>query len=260
MYHLTSKLVIYRDLPKDSILLRLADIYKDFDSEGYDVTELTDRVLTEISRILETATHYGFNGNLWRNYLAYILATTETPFTLVCEKNPAAQGSVNVFAKNDLEIFRKLAEFDFAPLEKAIGFDCFSVIRDYKAVAKKERIYNKSVSAKVQELSCSLEKAESADDMLSVVTDFYGRYGVGMYGLNKAFRVSPQIDVTGELMEPITTTGDMRLTDIIGYESQKRRLQENTEAFVEGRKANNVLLFGDAGGIRLSLRLCCLPV
>ena len=247
MYHLTSKLVIYRDLPKDSILLRLADIYKDFDSEGYDVTELTDRVLTEISRILETATHYGFNGNLWRNYLAYILATTETPFTLVCEKNPAALGSVNVFAKNDLEIFRKLAEFDFAPLEKAIGIDCFSVIRDYKAVAKKERIYNKSVSAKVQELSCSLEKAESADDMLSVVTDFYGRYGVGMYGLNKAFRVSPQIDVTGELMEPITTTGDMRLTDIIGYESQKRRLQENTEAFVEGRKANNVLLFGDAG-------------
>ncbi len=247
MYHLTSKLVIYRDLPKDSILFRLAEIYRDFDSEGYDVTELTDRILTELSRLLETATRYGFNGNLWRNYLAYILATTETPFTLVCEKNPAAEGSVNVFAKNDLEIFRKLAEFDFHPLEKAIGMDCFSVIKNYDAVAKKERIYNKSVSDKVQELSISLEKAESADDMLRIVTDFYSHYGVGMYGLNKAFRVSPQIDVTGELLEPITTTGDMRLNDIIGYESQKRRLKENTEAFVEGRKANNVLLFGDAG-------------
>ncbi len=154
---------------------------------------------------------------------------------------------MNVFAKNDLEIFRKLAEFDFHPLEKAIGMDCFSVIKNYDAVAKKERIYNKSVSDKVQELSISLEKAESADDMLRIVTDFYSHYGVGMYGLNKAFRVSPQIDVTGELLEPITTTGDMRLTDIIGYESQKRRLKENTEAFVEGRKANNVLLFGDAG-------------
>ena len=29
--------------------------------------------------------------------------------------------------------------------------------------------------------------------------------------------------------------------------SRKRNLLENTEAFVEGRKANNVLLFGDSG-------------
>ncbi|MBR3457914.1 MAG: ATP-binding protein, partial [Selenomonadaceae bacterium] len=49
------------------------------------------------------------------------------------------------------------------------------------------------------------------------------------------------------LLEPITTTGDMRLSDIIGYESQKARLRENTEAFVSGRRANNVLLYGDAG-------------
>lgn len=28
---------------------------------------------------------------------------------------------------------------------------------------------------------------------------------------------------------------------------QKQKLVENTEAFVEGRKANNVLLFGDSG-------------
>ena len=37
------------------------------------------------------------------------------------------------------------------------------------------------------------------------------------------------------------------LDDLIGYELQKKKLAENTEAFVEGRKANNVLLFGDSG-------------
>ena len=37
------------------------------------------------------------------------------------------------------------------------------------------------------------------------------------------------------------------LDDLIGYEQQKQKLIENTEAFVAGRKANNVLLFGDAG-------------
>ena len=33
----------------------------------------------------------------------------------------------------------------------------------------------------------------------------------------------------------------------MGYEIQKKKLIDNTEAFVEGRKANNCLLFGDSG-------------
>ncbi len=34
---------------------------------------------------------------------------------------------------------------------------------------------------------------------------------------------------------------------LIGYEIQKQKIIENTEAFVAGRKANNALLFGDSG-------------
>ena len=37
------------------------------------------------------------------------------------------------------------------------------------------------------------------------------------------------------------------LDDLIGYEIQKKKLVDNTKAFVEGRAANNVLLFGDSG-------------
>ena len=33
----------------------------------------------------------------------------------------------------------------------------------------------------------------------------------------------------------------------MGYESAKKKLVDNTEAFVKGRRANNCLLFGDAG-------------
>lgn len=34
---------------------------------------------------------------------------------------------------------------------------------------------------------------------------------------------------------------------MIGYESAKKKLTDNTEAFVNGKQANNCLLFGDAG-------------
>lgn len=37
------------------------------------------------------------------------------------------------------------------------------------------------------------------------------------------------------------------LDDLVGYEIQKKKLVDNTKAFVEGKKANNVLLFGDSG-------------
>lgn len=247
MYHLTSKLIIYRNIGRDSILFQLSDICRALDKGKKSPDVLDGRVLTQINRLLDLATRYGFNGNLWHNYLAFLLAMTETPFTLVCEKHGASEGSVQRFAKSDMEVFRQLLDYDFSSLENALGLDCFHVIEQYQAVEKKEQIYNKSVSEKVQELSSSIEKAKTGEEMFSIVTEFYGHYGVGMFGLNKAFRISPNRETTGELLEAITTTGDMQLDDLIGYESQKKRLVENTEAFVSGRKANNVLLYGDAG-------------
>ncbi|SDP66675.1 ATP-binding protein [Selenomonas ruminantium] len=247
MYNLTAGLVIYRNFPKDAILWRLADICQSFQAEAYETAELRGLVLTEVNRLLDVATRYGFDGNLWHCYLAFLLASSEAPFTLVCEKRRAVEGSVQAFAENDFYIFKRLWDYDFSPLEKSLGLNCFSIISDYQAVAKPAQIYNKSVSEKVRELTLSIDGAKDASAMYKVVTDFYAKYGVGMLGLNKAFRVSPEIEVTGQLLEPITTTGDIRLTDIVGYESQKARLAANTEAFVQGRKANNVLLFGDAG-------------
>ena len=46
---------------------------------------------------------------------------------------------------------------------------------------------------------------------------------------------------------PITNTYHVLLDDLVGYEIQKKKLIDNTRAFVEGRSANNCLLFGDSG-------------
>ena len=46
---------------------------------------------------------------------------------------------------------------------------------------------------------------------------------------------------------PITNTENVRLSDIVGYERQKRELIKNTETFANGGKSNNCLLYGDAG-------------
>lgn len=246
MYRLISKLVIYRNAGEDSILFRLADICQQFYTGEYIKENLITEIYIEINRLLDIATCYGFDKNLWHNYLAFILAMSENPFTLVSEKTGANEGTVNVFANGDFLIFKKLFDYDFSEIENALGINCFSIILDYKAVVKSGQISNKSVSEKVQELSEAIEDANDEKQIYNIVTGFYKKYGVGKFGLNKAFRVSYN-EKTGEVLSPITSTGNMTLDDIIGYESQKKKLVENTEAFLNGRAANNVLLFGDAG-------------
>lgn len=194
---------------------------------------------------MEVATDYGFDKNLWHNYLTFYLITNENPFSLTCEKVGANDGSVNEFAKNDFKVFMNLFNYDFRPIEAALGINCFSLISDYKAIVKKELMYNKNVSEKVQALSLKLETAKDENEFFNYVTDFYKAYGVGMFGLNKAFRVIGGDN--GVTFTPINNMDKVMLNDLIGYEIQKKKLVENTEAFVQGRKANNALLFGDSG-------------
>ncbi|MCM1497536.1 MAG: ATP-binding protein [Clostridium sp.] len=268
MYKQVSKLIVYRDLGEDSILKRLAGIFEDFDwykenvlgsSSAFSASKLEEmkdkkhisreslitRIYGEIKRLLDLATDYGFDDNLWHNYLTFLMITNENSFSLTSEKVGANEGSVNHFARNDFKIFKALFDYNFYEIERELGIDCFSTISDYQAIGKKERMYNYNVSAKVRALSKRLEKCDDEEGFFREITAFYADYGVGMFGLNKAFRIRN----VGEQVEiyPINNTENVVLNDLVGYALQKKKLIDNTEAFVAGRPANNCLLFGDSG-------------
>lgn len=247
MNHIVSKLIIYGDLAKDSILMQLADICKNAKEHTQSKDELITRVYKQIKRILEVSTDYAFDKNLWHNYLTFLLITDENPFSITCEKIGANDGSVNYFAKNDFRAFKALFDYDFTWLEEELGIDCFSHISNYKAIGKPELMYNKNVSEKVRALSEQLETAKDENDFFNYVTEFYKAYGVGMFGLNKAFRIQAEDGKGGVILKPINNMDKVMLDDLIGYEIQKKKLVDNTKAFVEGRKANNALLYGDSG-------------
>ncbi len=246
MDHIISKLLIYGDMPEDSILMQMGDICRSAREHIQSRDELVTRCFRQIKRILEVATDYGFDKNLWHNYLTFLLMTDENPFSLTCEKMGARDGSVNFFAKNDFRAFLALFNYDFGWLEKELGIDCFSRISHYKSIGKPELMYNKNVSEKVQALSEKLEQAENEEKFFEGVTGFYRDFGVGMFGLNKAFRISSSED-GHVIFHAINNMDRVMLDDLVGYEIQKKKLVDNTKAFVEGRKANNCLLFGDSG-------------
>ncbi len=246
MYKEVSNLIIYGDMDNNAILMQLADIFRKFENGGSSKAELTGLIYTQVKHILSVATDYGFDGNLWQNYLTFLLITTENPFSITCEKVGASDGSVNTFALNDFHNYRVLFHYDFTEIERELGIDCFSILTNYKAICKKELMYNANVSEKVQALSKKLAEADSDEKFFEAVTGFYKDYGVGMFGLNKAFRISNNPDGSVKF-NPINNMDKVTLDDLVGYEIQKKKLVDNTEAFVAGRKANNCLLFGDSG-------------
>ena len=246
MYRETSKLLLYSNLGEDSILLRLSEIFFDWEQQKCEKSALIRRIYVEIKRILDLATTYGFNTNLWHNYLTFVLITNENSFSLTCERVGASEGSVNHFARADFRIFKNLFDFDFGPIERDLGIDCFSVLSNYQAIPKKAQMYYRNVSEVVRALSAAIEQAKDENEIFDLVTAHYRDCGVGMFGLNRAFRIRPAENGGVEFCA-INNIDSVVLSDLIGYEYQKKELRGNTEAFVSGRSCNNMLLYGDAG-------------
>ena len=247
MYREISKLIMYGNMDRDCILYRVGDIFRRFDEAADSDSALIEDIYTQVKRILILSTDYGFDKNLWQCYLAFYMVNDENPFSLTCEKVGASDGSVNHFAKNDFEVFMKLFHFDFSEIESKLGIDCFSYLSDYKAIGKPELMYNQNVSEKIIALRDKLDAAANVDEFFDIITTFYKDYGVGMFGLNKAFRLSDREEGQDIELHAINNMDKVVLDDLVGYEIQKKKLIDNTKAFVEGKKANNVLLYGDSG-------------
>ena len=68
------------------------------------------------------------------------------------------------------------------------------------------------------------------------------KYGYGIFSSRCMFRLTDE----GEI-EPIVSADKIGVGQFIGYEEERGKVIDNTQAFVDGRPAANVLLCGDAG-------------
>lgn len=245
MYQSFSNLLLFSDLGEGSILENLSNLMRSWEEKSLQKADLRRGIMVEIKRLLDLATQYGFDHNLWHNYLTFLLMTNENSFTRSCERVGAESGSVHHFARGDAGIFRELFHFDFRVIEEDLGLDCFTTICNYQSLPKRAIQYNRSVSEKVQKLSLALSETADAEAFYTVLTAHYKAVGVGMFGLNPAFRILRKGDALDFL--PIHNMDSKSLDELVGYELQKEKLRQNTEGFLEGRNANNVLLYGDSG-------------
>lgn len=241
----TKELMLYKHMEHEELLRDMTFLMENCDSDYYNKEDMAGLLFECVNELLELAAGYGFEGNLWHNYLTFLLVNDENAYSTECEIVGEIEGSINTITLHDFEIFRELFAYDFTILEKALGVNCLSVLMHYENVKGHGKVFNKRIRDRICELSEKLGTCENAEEFKCTMTQFYKEFGVGKFGLHKAFRI--EHTEAGADIVPITKIAHVHLDDLVGYEIAKKKLIENTEAFVKGKKANNCLLFGDAG-------------
>ena len=238
------ELILYRDLENGQILLDMTWILEHLEKKEQ-ISEVRDRFFSCMHDLVELAGNYGFENNLWHNYLTFLLVNNENIFSTACEIRGVTEGSLLSLARHDFAIFRELFACDFTELERMLQAGVFEEFLHYARTESTGKLFNRRIRDRICELSDQLANAETLEAFTEYMVSFYKEFGVGKLGLHKAFRVAHAGDDVQ--IEPITNIAHVKLEDLVGYELQKKKLIDNTEAFVEGRSANNCLLFGDAG-------------
>lgn len=236
--------ILYRDFEQGELLEKMTMLMEDI-SHPKVLYGKDGEYFACIHQLVEMAGTYGFAGNLWHDYLTYLLVNHENAFSTACEIVGPVEGTINAFAMHDFEIFKQLYDFDLKELEKIYPSVDSSLITDYQNINEGSKVFNKRIRDRICTLAQKLAKAESTEEFMDDMVQFYKEFGVGKLGLHKAFRIDGT--VTPARIVPITNIAHVYLDDLVGYEIAKKKLIDNTEAFVQGRPANNCLLFGDAG-------------
>ncbi len=241
------ELIIYRNLENSEVLENIAELSrkakgcKTFD----ELSILKSDLFAAVHSLVDLANTYGFEKNLWQNYLTLLLVNSENAFSRACEIKGIENGTLLQMAMHDFLIFRELFSYDFSDLEKVADRSVFEMILSYHSIEGCGNAFNKRIRNCICQLSKNLAQSKSIGEFSKHIIDFYRHFGVGKLGLHKAFRVDRS--EKGVEIVPIANIAHVNLDDLVGYESAKQQLIENTEAFLQGKRANNCLLFGDAG-------------
>lgn len=206
------------EAPADSMIVRLSTAFSSDDT--LEIHILFHELITDAFR-----NNYA-SGNIWQNYLTHFVLSNENFFSLACERRDPPQGTLRDIALRDFEVVMRLFQLDNEHMRYIDNFTGDS-----------------SNLSPVCEISKAIAESHSSRKIFDIVTNWYKRHGVGYFATRKAFRY----DGGKFIPLPNENVGNVTLSDLVGYEAQKSALRENTEAFISGRPANNVLLYGDGG-------------
>ncbi|HWQ73705.1 MAG TPA: ATP-binding protein [Syntrophomonas sp.] len=228
------RLILYRGLIHDELVDLVCRMGEDDSADtaaGYE-----EDFYTLSNKLLDYSRVHGSQGDAWQSYLIDLLLADENPFSLECELSPRpADPRLRAMVLHDLKILQNLYHFTWANLCEKITPQIHWEYPQFPSLIPEDPSRRE---AKDRLLAAALKT--EPQEMLAALESYYHHFGCGQPGRFNAFRWEAGL-------QPITHPDPITLDMIIGYDYQKQVLLDNTRAFVEGRPANNILLYGAKG-------------
>lgn len=213
-YYIDS-LCIY-DIKQDSIIKAMCDLIDSAESE---------QILVHQSRFFNLVSAVGG----LKNHIAQCILSHDNEFAKAC----AGAG--------DLELSPKIIDAVKSDLKKLEEISSLTA-QDIAEAVENEDI--KEILETIPEWetgSADFPLEEDWEKSLDRLAEYYRRNGYGMYAKNIAFTWRDKQII------PVNSIDTITLSDLKNYEFQREKVIDNTESFVTGHPANNVLLYGDRG-------------
>ena len=209
--------MLYKHMEHEELLRDMTFLMENCDSDYYNKEDMAGLLFECVNELLELAAGYGLEGNLWHNYLTFLLVNDENAYSTECEIVGEIEGSINTITLHDFEIFRELFAYDFTILEKALGVNCLSVLMHYENVKGHGKAFNKRIRDRICELSEKLGTCENAEEFKCTMTQFYKNSEWVSLGCTRHFVLS--IQKLGQILSQLRrlpmyiwmTLWDMRL-------------------------------------------------
>ena len=156
--------ILYRNFEEFEILEGMTALM-----DGYASGETIEKaeLFQCMNGLVEMAATYGFSGNLWHNYLTYLLVNHENAFSKACEIRGAVEGSINELAMHDFSIFKSLYDFDLKKFDEILS--TLKMAAEEKEIrlnikAADFRTYGNKVITALEEFAVNNKDCVIADD------------------------------------------------------------------------------------------------
>ncbi len=181
----------------------------------------------------------------WEEYLITQILRDENPFSKLAQQTDFMDLSPALIAacEHDLQVLQNLYECSSAVLSEwvqAVAHLPISPVVWYQEVDGVSKGHELPLMEKLQQLE---NWADAVEDLAA----YYREFGTGLFAKYQALRWQK-----GKFIG-IQYPDAVKLSELVGYESQRDSLLKNTEFLLSGQVALHVLLYGSRGSGKSSL-------
>ncbi len=245
--HSARQLIVYRGLLEDPGVRSFINLLEILTGPTVGETELLEAYYQFFSTLIQAAAP-GTWPDAWQRHLAAAILLDENLFSRQAERRASEElsQSLKTVVQHDLRCLQDLAEIDALTMRTAVAERLHSAsdlgktradILDYQDLVLEPTGEPATLKSWLTVPDWSAE--------LKFLAAAYREQGTGIFARFPAFRWEKR-DGQGQLMG-IAYPDPIVFEQLVEYTSQKEQLLQNTEYFLSGLPASNVLLYGKRG-------------